>query len=224
MTKSNRDHNGTVPLDEHLPRSKRKDAVKNNERLVQAAREVFAQQGFSATLEDIARHAGVGVGTIYRNFASKGAIMATLYEVAVDSALADVETALQIEDPWQAIATFFEVTAAGQARDRGLGEMFLAPDSSGPADGIAEKILAAVSPLFERATKAGVLREGVAVTDILPVFAMLDSVYRLNDADPDLWRRYLALILDGLRASERPPLPVPPLDIATFTTTLGASH
>jgi len=210
-------------VDEHVARAKRKDALLNNERLVQAAREVFARQGLSATLEDIARHAGIGVGTVYRNFASKRAIVKTLYDAAIDSALADVESALHMEDPWLAIVTFFEVTAANQARDRGLGETFLGQDPSGPNEHIAEKIIAVVSPLFERATKAGVLRDGVLVTDILPIFAMLDSVYRLSETSPDLWRRYLALLLDGLRARERPTLPVPALDVASFTTALTAA-
>lgn len=207
---------------EHLARAKRKDAALNNERLVQAAREVFARQGLSATLEDIAQRAGIGVGTVYRNFASKKEIVETLYDAAVDSALADVQTALEIEDPWRAIVTFFEVTAANQAQDRGLCETFLGHDGFGPSERIAQKLVAVLSPLFDRASKAGVLREGVTVTDIGPIFAMLNSVYRLSDADPELWRRYLALLLDGLRARDQPALPVPALDVASFKAALSA--
>lgn len=214
--------NQLMPIDEHLARAKRKDAALNNERLVQAAREVFARQGLSATLDDIAQHAGVGVGTIYRNFASKREIVETMYEEAVDSALADVQTALEIDDPWVAIVTFFEVTAANQAQDRGWCETFLGSEGFGPNEHIAEKLVAVLSPLFDRASKAGALREGVTVTDIGPIFAMLNSVYRMSDASPDLWRRYLALLLDGLRASDRPALPVPALDVASFKTALSA--
>jgi AcrR family transcriptional regulator len=213
-----------MPIDEHLARAKRKDAALNNERLVQAAREVFARQGLSATLEDIAQHAGIGVGTVYRNFASKREIVETLYDAAVDSVLADVQTALEIEDPWLAIVTFFEVTAANQAQDRGLCETFLGHDGFGPNERIAEKLVAVLSPLFDRASKAGVLREGVTVTDIGPIFAMLNGVYRMSDASPDLWRRYLALMLDGLRASDRPALPLPALDVASFKTALTAAN
>jgi AcrR family transcriptional regulator len=194
----------------------RRDAALNNERLVQAAREVFARDGLSATLEDIARHAGVGVGTVYRNFASKREIVETLYDAAIDSALADVGAALEIEDPWLAIVTFFEVTAASQARDRGLCETILGLDGVGPNPETAEKLLAALTPLFERASGAGVLREGITVTDIGPIFAMLSMVYPMSDAGSELWRRYLALLLDGLRASDRPALPVPALGAASF--------
>ncbi|WP_156401931.1 TetR/AcrR family transcriptional regulator [Agromyces sp. Soil535] len=212
-----------MPIDEHLARTKRRDAALNSERLMQAAREVFARQGLSATLEDIAQHAGVGVGTVYRNFASKREIIETLYDAALDSVLADVQTALEIQDPWVAIVTFFEVTASNQAQDRGLCETFLGHDGFGPDERIAEELVAVVSPLFDRASEAGVLREGVTVTDIGPIFAMLDGVYRMSDARPDLWRRYLALILDGLRAGDRPALPVPALDVAAFKTALTAA-
>ena len=216
------DDNELMPVNEHATRAKRRDAALNSERLSQAAREVFARQGLSATLEDIAQHAGVGVGTVYRNFATKREIIETLYEAAIDSALADAQTALQIEDPWLAIATFFEITAANQAKDRGLCETFLGHDGFGPDEQVAEKLIAVLSPLFDRATKAGVLREGISVTDVYPIFAMLDSVYRISDALPDLWRRYLEIMLDGLRVSDRPALPVPALDIASFKAALTA--
>ena len=212
-----------MPIDEHLVRAKRKDAALNRDRLVQAAREVFARQGLSATLEDIAQHAGVGVGTVYRNFANKREIVETLYDEAIDAALADGQTALTIKDPWLALVTFFEVTAAHQAQDRGLCETFLGHTGYGPHARIAEKLLAVLSPLFDRATAAGVLREGVTVTDIGPIFAMLDSVYRMSEAHPDLWRRYLTLILDGLRARDRPTLVVSALNVASFTTALTAA-
>ncbi|MCU1513676.1 MAG: hypothetical protein JWO10_766 [Microbacteriaceae bacterium] len=212
-----------MPATKPEVRTKRKDAAANSERLTQAAREVFARQGFSATLEDIAQHAGVGVGTVYRNFASKQQIIETLYEAAIDSALADVQAALEIEDPWLAIVAFFDVTATNQARDRGLSETLLRHDGVGPDEKLAEKLIAVLSPLFERGVKAGVLREGVTVTDIYPIFTMLDNVYRISDASPQLWRRYLAIVLDGLRASERPALPVAPMNIAEFTAAFSSA-
>lgn len=205
-------------------RARRADAVLNHDRLVQAAREVFAERGLTATLQDIAEHAGVGVGTIYRNFDSKHQIIETLYEEAIEGALAGVHEALEVADPWQALVTFFEVTASNQASDRGLTAMFLGSGTSKPLDQTAARILDGVSPLFDRAHAAGVLREGIVATDILPIFAMLDAVYRLSDESPDLWRRYLALLLDGLRAKDRHDLPVRALDDAAFRSSIGASH
>jgi AcrR family transcriptional regulator len=104
MTAEQLGDNQVMSIDEQVTRSRRKDAALNSERLKTAAREVFAQKGLSATLEDIAKHAGVGIGTVYRNFASKRVIVETLYDAAIDSALADAQSALEIDDPWMAIA------------------------------------------------------------------------------------------------------------------------
>jgi AcrR family transcriptional regulator len=217
LDRARSDDNEPVATDGPRARGKRKDAALNSQRLIEAAREVFARQGLSATLEDIAKHAGVGVGTIYRNFASKREIVETLYDAAIDSALAAARTALEIEDPWLALVTFFEVTAANQARDRGLCETLLGTDGIGPSNDTAEKLIAALTPAFDRATKAGVLRDGVTVADIGPIFVMLNSIYNISEAHPELWRRYLAVMLDGLRSGDRPALPQPALDIASLT-------
>jgi hypothetical protein len=100
--------------------------------------------------------------------------------------------------------------------NRGLCETFLGTDGYDMNERAAAKLLAALTPVFERATAAGVLRDGVTVTDIGPIFVMLNSVYGLSDAHPELWRRYLAIVLDGLRASDRPALPEPALGATAF--------
>lgn len=205
-------------------RPKRADALLNNEHLVQAAREVFAAHGFSATLQDIAAHAGVGIGTIYRNFANKQQIIETLYETTLETVLRGARDALEITDPWQALVTFFEATASSQASDRGLTNLFLGSGAGTPIDQTATRILNVVSPLFDRARTAGVIREGVSATDILPIFAMLSAVYHLDDDNPDLWRRYLVILLDGLRANNSASLPFGSLDTAAFQTSIGRGH
>jgi AcrR family transcriptional regulator len=216
-------HNEVMSIEEHVARPKRKDAALNKDRLVQSAREVFARDGLSATLEDIARQAGVGVGTVYRNFASKREIVQTLYDSALDAALADVRAALEMEDPWLAIATFFEVTAASQARDRGLCEIILGRDAQHLGETIAGDLVDALRQLFDRASAAGVLRDGVSYTDCWPIFAMLYGIYGAIDGSPELWRRYLALILDGLRAGDRPSLPLPAPDGDWFAMALSVA-
>jgi len=205
-------------------RAQRADAARNRDRIVQAAREVFAEHGFSATLHDIAEQAGVGVGTIYRNFDSKQHIIRALYAEAIERVLSGAHEALQVADPWQALVTFFEATASSQALDKGLTAMFLGADSSTPLDETAARILESVSPIFDRALAAGVVREGIGVTDILPIFAMLDAVYHLSAEEPDLWRRYLAILLDGLRARDRSALPVNALDATAFRASIGGFH
>jgi AcrR family transcriptional regulator len=204
-----------------VTRPRRKDAALNNERLVQAAREVFARRGLSATLEDIAKHAGVGIGTIYRNFANKRELVETLYVEALDSVLAGARASLEVEDPWDALVTFFQNTAEHQARDRGLCELFIGHEGFGLPEQIAGELAGAVMRLFERANLAGVLRAGASFTDTWPIFAMLYAVYGLSEESPELWRRYLALLLDALRAGDRSALPVPAPDAAAFARVLA---
>src|ERR1700712_4155727 len=98
----------------------RRDSERNRARLVEAAREVFADRGFDATLDDIARHAGLGTGTAYRHFPNKQALAAEVISDIAGQIVTDARESLSIDDPWQALVAFCEVTAARQARDRGL--------------------------------------------------------------------------------------------------------
>jgi len=201
----------------------RKDSVRNRARLIDAARAVFAERGFGATLDDIARHAGVGVGTAYRHFPNKQALAAVVLADATEQIATDARDALAIEDPWQALVTFFERNAARQAEDRGLYERLTELGDPGRQDQIWPGIVADVTRLFERAQRAGVVRADAAPQDIAAIFALLGPAYEMTrDVSPDLWRRYLALILDGLRATERPPLPVPPPPATALDTILKA--
>jgi AcrR family transcriptional regulator len=200
-------------------RSPRKDSVRNRARLVQSARAVFADHGFGATLDDIARHAGVGVGTAYRHFPNKQAIAAVVLADATAQIAADAREALEIADPWLALVDFFERTAARQAADRGLYESLTGQGDPETQARLWPEIVASVTELFTRAHQAGVIRTDAAPQDIAAIFALLGPAYEMN---PDLWRRYLALILDGLRATDRPALPVPPPPPEDLDTILKA--
>lgn len=201
----------------------RKDSVRNRARLVEAAREVFAQRGFGATLDDIARHAGVGVGTAYRHFSNKQALAAVVLADATEQIAADAREALAIDDPWQGLETFFERNAARQAEDRGLYERLTGLGDPSRQDQIWPGIVADATLLLERAQQAGLVRADAAPQDIAAIFALLGPAYEMTrDVSPDLWRRYLALILDGLRATDRPALPVPPPPAEALDTILKA--
>jgi len=193
----------------------RSDSVRNRSRLIAAAREVFAEQGFSATLDDIARHAGVGVGTAYRHFPNKQAITAEVLNDASEQIVEDARAALTIAHPWAALVAFFERTAERQAADRGLYQTLT---GNGDADGQARiwpEIIATVLELFERAARSRVVRTDATPQDVAAILVMMGPAYEMarNLGEPDLWRRYLHLLLDGLRATERPALevPAPPL-------------
>lgn len=192
-------------------RSARKDSVRNRARLLTAAREVFAQRGFDATLDDIAHHAGLGTGTAYRHFPNKQAIAAEVLTDATEQIVTDAREALAITDPWLALVTFFERTAARQARDRGLYETLTGQGNYEEQARIWPEIIAAVTQLFDRAHRSGAVRAEAVAQDIAVIFALLGPVFELSrTTSSELWRRYLALMLDGLRATDRPALPAPP--------------
>jgi len=201
----------------------RKDSVRNRARLLTAAREVFAERGFEATLDDIARHAGLGTGTAYRHFPNKQAVAAEVLADATEQIATDARAALAIEDPWQAMVTFFERTAARQAKDRGLYETLTGQGNDEEQARIWPEIVASVGTLFDRAHRAGAIRADAAPQDVAVVFALLGPAFEMSrTTSPELWRRYLALILDGFRATDRPELPGPPPPLAALDTILKA--
>ena len=198
-------------------RAVRKDSARNRARLLAAAREVFAERGFDATLDDIARHAGVGTGTAYRHFPNKQAIAAEVLADATTAILDDANAALALADPWPALVEFFERTAARQAADRGLYETLTGQGSPEEQARIWPQVIAAVTQLFDRAHAAGAIRADAAPQDIAAIFAMLGPVFDMSRATSQpLWRRYLTLLLDGLRPPTPPttfPVPPPPVEL-----------
>jgi len=193
--------------------SPRRDAERNRARLIEAAREVFAERGFAATLDDIARHAGLGTGTAYRHFADKHQLAALVVAESNAALLADVEAANRVEDPWPALVGLCEAIAARQAGNRGLHEALTGAARGELKAQVWPQITAGVTALVERAQRAGVVRPDLAPTDIGIVLGMLGPVYEFGERTrhPDLWRRYLAMVLDGLRATDASPAPEPAL-------------
>ena len=196
----------------------RKDAARNRDRLIDAARAVFAERGIDATLDDIAREAGVGTGTAYRHFPNKKVIAAEILAEATQQIATDAEDALSIDDPWDAIAAFFENTAARLAADRGLYQILAGQGDVDDKTRIWPHIVDGVTRLFDRAKEAGVIRADAEPEDAAVLFAMLGVTFP-NQA----WPRYLALLLDGLRAIERPELPCPPPAFATLDDVIAVS-
>jgi len=130
---------------------------------------------------------------------------------------------LAIADPWLALVTFFERTAARQAADRGLYQTLTGQGDPEEQARIWPEIVASVTELFERGKRSGVIRPDAAPQDVAAIFAMLGVAYEKKTAStPELWRRYLTLVLDGLRATDRPELPVPPPSLDALDVILAA--
>jgi AcrR family transcriptional regulator len=189
----------------------RRDAERNRARLLEAARELFAQRGLEVTMDDIAHAAGVGVGTAYRRFRSRDELVAALFEARMQQYVDLAGEALEEPDAWVGLTGFLERSVAMQAADRGLRDLLTGhAHTSNAVLRIRRRILPVVEQLVERAIAAGQLRPDVTTLDMPIISLMLANVVDFaTDVSPDLWRRHLALVLDGLRAREgNSPLPV----------------
>ncbi|MEV6171463.1 TetR/AcrR family transcriptional regulator [Streptomyces sp. NPDC051954] len=190
----------------------RRDRELNRRKLLAAAREVFRDHGLKATLDDVARHAGLGVGTAYRHFPNKQALIDEL----VDDMFARVEEATregaEDTDTWRGLTASLERVAELQALDRGLREVMLHSDRTASA-GLRHRhqIRQNVDLVVDRAKKQGVLRADAEPWDLVMIQQMLAAVTE-RSGQPDLWRRYLRLLLDGLRADPRRTQPLPGAD------------
>jgi AcrR family transcriptional regulator len=201
-------------VDEPASRPLRKDAARNRALLVQAAREVFAERGLEASLDDVAHHAGLGVGTAYRHFANKYELAQAIFAEAVDQVIDLADRAAEGDDAWGGIATFLEGVAEMQTADRGLREVLMGVHDPEQMERVNERISGPLNLMVERAKHAGSVRQDVEGTDIGIVVLMLCTVADVtSDVAPDLWRRYLPMLLDGLRAGSDLPVPPVPEDV-----------
>ncbi len=202
----------------------RKDAVRNRELLIAAAREVFAQRGLEASMDDIARQAGLGVGTAYRHFANKYELATAIFEQSIDGVVGFAERALDATDPWQGLVSFLESLLEAQTADRGLREILMGAHDSKDMEQVHDRLIGPFSQIVERARQSGALRPDVQPTDLGVVTMMLCQAADLAGAEsPQLWRRYLAVVLDGLRAgASADPLPIAPLSENAFRSAMAA--
>ncbi len=190
----------------------RKDAARNRQLLLVAAREVFAERGLDASLDDVAYRAGVGVGTAYRHFANKYELAEAIFGEAIEKIVALAEDAAAGDDPWAGLVAFVEGAAAQQTIDRGLREVLAGAHDPEKLDQVSVRLSGPLNHVIARAKKSGQLRPDVAGTDIWLVVMMLCTVSDVSaDLRPDLWRRYVPMLLDALRAGAATPLPVPPI-------------
>ena len=177
----------------------RADARRNRERILEAARAVFARQGGEAQIDDIARAAGVGVGTVYRHFPHKDALLGELVAQKFRGLADNAERALEVEDPWEAFAGLLRTNAHVCAGDVGVQEAL----SRGPgawefAGPEIDRLRDVTSKLIRRGQQAGVMRPDLVVDDIPMLMAGLSATMAVPGYD---WRRHLEIVLSGLRAA-----------------------
>jgi AcrR family transcriptional regulator len=175
---------------------KRADARRNYERILTAARKAFAEGGESTSLEEIARRAGVGIGTLYRHFPSRQVLLETLYvkevhEVCRSASQGD-------DDPWKALSVWCEGLIGYLTTKRALAQELLKylDEDAALFQECRRTVFAAGEPLLERAQAVGVVRRDVAFSDVLH---MLAGISRMPANDPDQVRHVVRIALDGLR-------------------------
>ena len=191
----------------------RRDAERNRQRILAAAAQVFTERGLDATLDDVARAAGVGVGTVYRRFPDKEALVAALFRERIDNLVTVAEDACAAADPWQALVSYLEYAAAAMAGDTGLRQLMMFGTYDRDQVCYArDRMRPVLTRLVQRAQASGDLRGDFEATDLKMIAFMLASLAEYTAAvTPDVWRRYLAMLIDGLRPSRAgvSALPVP---------------
>lgn len=194
----------------------RRDARENRERILEAARGAFAELGVGASVEEIAGRAGVGMGTLYRRFPSKDALIDAVFEGHLDNISRAAEQALDATDAWEALLEYLAYVVGLQASDRGLSEIVGAHLRTEQLLARARtRLRPLVQRLIARAQEAGKLRADVVYEDVSVLLWTTGRVVdATRDVAPEFWQRYLALHVDGLRAHDASPLPRPPLTAA----------
>ncbi len=193
----------------------RADAERNRQRILAAAAELFTERGLEPSLDDVARHAGVGVGTVYRRFPDKASLADALFDERIDALVGLAEQAQAEPDAWAALVSFLERSAEMLVSNRGLRQILMFA-AEGHDRGICarDRMRPAIGSLIERAQAAGQVRADLRPTDVPMIEFMVAAAAEYAwHVRPTVWRRYLALILDALRpasASGRP-LPEPEL-------------
>jgi AcrR family transcriptional regulator len=191
----------------------RRDAQRNRDRIVAGARELFAGEGVDVPVEEITRRAGVGMGTLYRHFATKEELVDAVLGDAFEAYVELARRAAEAPDGWNAFAGFLEQALELHAANRALMEVVLTSERGRDrAQEVRKRIRPLLATLVERAQAEGALRADVAAEDVpVLLWACARVIQATADVAPDAWRRHLALLLDGLRVGAATPLPAPPL-------------
>jgi AcrR family transcriptional regulator len=182
-------------------RQLRSDARRNRERVLLAARESFAEYGLEAQMDDVARRAGVGVGTVYRHFPTKDALVDALvaerWRTMTDAAAA----ALDADDAWRGLSDWLWHCARLQCGNRAWAQLAGSAPGPGPGDAERLELLEATARVVERAKRAGAVRDDLTAEDVGMLMCGTCSVIATTGGHEgsDQWERFFEVALDGLR-------------------------
>lgn len=195
----------------------RKDAQRSRELVLTAARALIAERGLEVGFDEIARRAGVGVGTVYRRFPDRRALAEALFADKIGELIAVAEDSLVIEDAWEGFLSFVLTSIRVQQRDRGLLEVLSSEDFGDPVLlELRERAASTVERVLGRAQDAGLVRADLTAVDVIMALHLFS---RMALADgTELWQRSLVLFLDSIRPRpDQQQLPPPAMSFDVFT-------
>jgi AcrR family transcriptional regulator len=201
----------------------RSDARRNREKILAAASELFAIEGPDLCIDDIARRAGVGHATVFRRFPTKDDLVLAMFEERLGELAAVAEEAAGREDPWEGLVELMTGIGERHARDRGLMEALGTQVFGSPR--LAEHRLRVAEPigrLLRRAQEAGQVRSDLEPEDVLFLISAVAKSSPCHFEIPDLWRRYLGVVLDGMKPDAASPLSPPAPTMDEVERALGA--
>jgi len=198
---------------EQLRRPLRRDAREHRERLLAAAQHEFAARGVDASLEKIARDAGVAIGTLYRHFPTRLDLLMAAFQPRLQEFLDGAAKALEIEDPWDGFVSYLENLFRVQAGDRGFND-FLSRrfTDNAETERIHDQLCLQIGDVLARAQDAGAARPDITLADVVNLIWSLGPIIDATSTTaPNAWRRNLNLMLDAYRAERAHPLSEPPM-------------
>ncbi|OBA76286.1 TetR family transcriptional regulator [Mycobacterium sp. 1554424.7] len=203
-------HDNDPPIDVEKPL--RSDAERNRDRILAAARSVFAREGLTASMASVARQADVGIATLFRRFPTKEELIEAVFDDRMDAYVDAVATALADPDPWHGFTDYIETVCGMQAADRGFaGVLTMTFPMAGALETRRREAYDGLVRLAERAKAAGRLRDDFTAEDmVLLLMANAGVIAATADTAPTAWRRVVALITQSLQAPARGALPNPP--------------
>jgi AcrR family transcriptional regulator len=190
----------------------RSDAERNRAQIIRAARDAFAESGLEVPLHAVARRAGVGIGTLYRRFPTRGALIAAAYAEEMQEFARAVEVALDEPDPWTGFCRYIETLTRMQAQDPGFRDLVtLASPASGEFEAVHRRTFAGITTLVDRAKRSGALREDFVAEDIIMLLMANQGVIMGTAATaPRTQPRLIAYLLQAFAAPAAGKLPPPP--------------
>ena len=202
----------------------RADALRNRQRILEAAADCFAESGLEVGVAEIARRAGVGAGTLFRRFPTKDDLVQAIVEMRMDELIAVADSALEDPDAGAALRRFMAAAAESQARDRGFFESAAGIiHSDERLMDLKGRILGAAGALLDRAKAAGAVRDDLTAGDVmLLTCAAAGACGTMDPVAPGLWRRYLGVILDGMSPDAASPLEPEPPDLGELERAFDA--